>query len=87
MFRISCIVSHDKLGYDVNGISTVEQPPRKKSKVINAILEKQIEIQNNEYFTIYDKLKGFNERSGDCQSILKSNNQFVPGDFAEVRFQ
>lgn len=92
VFCITLSVSHAfmakiSLGYDVNGVSSVEQPPRKKFKVINAILERQIQIQNHEFFAVYDKLKGFADRSGDCQAILKSNNQFVPEHFAEVSFE
>ncbi|XP_055303145.1 poly [ADP-ribose] polymerase-like [Sitodiplosis mosellana] len=72
------------LGYDENGISIGEQPPAKKCKIINAALEKEIEIQSDELFKIYDKLKGFNERDGDCLAILKANNQYAPDNYAET---
>ena len=71
----------------MNGASTAEQPPTKRCKFNNLELEKQIEIQNNEFFAVYDKLKTFKEGSGVCRAILEANNQFVPNCYAEVRFE
>lgn len=71
------------LGLDANGISMGEEPPAKKCNIIDSVLEEQIEVQSNEFFNIFDKLKSFNKRD-DCLDILSANNQFVPESFIEV---
>ena len=87
LYLTYCVSLQKFVGYDINGVSTTEQPPTKKCKFNNLELEKQIEIQNNEFFAVYDKIEEFRKRGGDCWAILEANNQFIPESDADVRFK
>lgn len=69
---------------DLGDGETEDGPAAKKTTIVDSTLEKQIEVQTNEFFTIYDQLKSFN--SGDnFLDLLSANNQFVPESFSDVR--
>lgn len=69
----------EKLRYEhqkqIQGLITDEK--------VDKALENRIQLQNDNFFDVYDKLKTSN--GCDNQDILKTKNQYLPNSSTEVR--